>query len=278
MSTPDRYTAPDLQFFMPGPRQEHGGTTVPRRIPDTLTPCTPAQVFEAIGAAWLKKFNTSMPRASGLTLLSQWAEEDGIGRAIHCFNLGNAKCAPGGTHAWTYFECGETINGHDRHYFPDDPACCFRAFDTLEDGAADYLEMMYGRFHRAWPAVVAGYPGQFAKLLKAADYYTAPEPKYETALISLYHELDRMIPGGAGPEPALGAGWRWVQSTLNAFETNNHTVTFDELKVDGIAGPNTRAALAAFQASQTLQATQRADEPTVRALLVIADELGLAKS
>lgn len=108
---------------------------------------------------------------------------------------------------WTFFRCNEVIGGKIVWFDPPNPACCFRAFATLEAAAIDYLEELRRRFSSAWSAVLAGDPVAFAVRLKALHYYTAGEGAYAAALASLVHEFDRIIPTETqlAPNPQGGA-------------------------------------------------------------------------
>lgn len=197
-------------------------TGAPVFLAAAKTPATPAEVFAALGKTWKAQFGTEPKRESLLVLLAQWAFETGRGKSMWNYNLGNAKGKPGGGdgRCWTFFACNEMLSmasamslstkGWERSdgkqgknvavtsakdgiatvwFYPDHPACCFRAFKTLEDGAADYLGMLRKRFASAWPAVEAGDAAQFSHLLKVARYYTADESHYTRSLVSIYNEM-----------------------------------------------------------------------------------------
>lgn len=213
--------------------------TAPRFIPDRLTPVSSKEMLAAFTRA-----APELHRASLLTLLAQWALETGSGRSMHLFNAGNIKGKPGGGdgRSWTFFRCNEIINGKEVWFDPPHPACCFRAYDTLDEGVADYLATMRKRFASAWPAVEAGDPARFAHLLKVARYYTASEAGYTSALVALFKRLDdeTFDVGGALAELGFCAG------DVRAFQAAHGLV------VDGIAGPKTKAALrAALAATRT---------------------------
>ena len=165
-----------------------------RELPDRLTPCAVADVGLALYVAWRELFGEEPGRGSLLVLLAQWALETGRGKACHCYNLGNAKSVDGDGYDYTFFRCNEVIGGRVVWFDPPHPACRFRAFETLEAGAADYLALLHRRFASAWPAVLAGDPADFAHRLKAARYYTANEAAYAAGLTSLFCEFDRTVP------------------------------------------------------------------------------------
>lgn len=157
-------------------------------VPNKITKATVADVFAA-----LCKAAPELPRSGVLVLLSQYALETGLGRACHNYNLGNAKHITGDGHKWTMFRCSEIINGHEVFFDPPHPQTWFRAFDTLEEGAADYVAMLRRRFAVAWPAVERGDVASFGHMLKAAHYYTADESAYVRALQTWFDRLNRQL-------------------------------------------------------------------------------------
>lgn len=170
--------------------------------PDVLTKVTVPEMFAALRSAWRDAFREGPKRESLLVLLSQWALETGRGKSMHCFNLGNVKHVPGDGRDFTYFRCNEILNGKEVWFDPPNPASCFRAYASLDEGAADYLALLHRRFASAWPAVVAGAPGDFARALYDARYYTADPRLYTRTLVSLFDEFSRTIP--PDPDPAAG--------------------------------------------------------------------------
>lgn len=170
-------------------------------LEDELTPVTVPEVYAALERAWVSKNNEIPSRASLLVLLAQWAEETGRGKSIHRFNIANIKWTSGCGFDYTMFRCSEVIDGVERFFDPPHPATWFRAYPDLDTGAADYLDELERRFVHAWPAVLAGDPRQFAKLLKEAGYYTADETLYENAVASLDAEFDRTVPPDVDQAP-----------------------------------------------------------------------------
>jgi len=195
-------------------------------LPARRTPASVPEVYAALGRCWRAKFNEEPKKTSLCVLLAQWALETGKGKAMWCFNLGNIKGKSGGSdgRCWTYFACNEILPIATAHamvskaglretgtgekdavitatkdgmatvwFYPNHYACCFRAYRTLDEGAADYLDMLHRRFASAWPAVVAGDPSQFSKLLKAARYYTADEAHYTRGVVSIYLEMLKQV-------------------------------------------------------------------------------------
>ncbi|HWP06900.1 MAG TPA: peptidoglycan-binding protein [Polyangiaceae bacterium] len=217
------------------------------RVSDQLTPVTTAQVFDALGAAWRNAFAEEPKRASLLVLLSQWALETGRGKSMHCYNLGNIKSRQA-SGDWCFFACNEILGGKVRWFQPDEPECCFRAYPTLDAGAADYLTTLRERFQKAWPAVLAGDAAAFSHLLRESKYYTADEQQYTKTLQALFHEFDRSLPGNEGPAslPDL--------FTVLGVQTALKALGFDPGVLDGKDGAHTEAAVEQFQKAHGLVA------------------------
>ena len=68
----------------------------------------------------------------------------------------------------------------------------FRAFNTMVEGAADYLALLVKRFKIAWEGVEKGDPALFGHLLKQQLYYTADENQYVKTLMGAYAILAKM--------------------------------------------------------------------------------------
>lgn len=169
-------------------------------IPDKLTTCTVGEVFAALAAAWARQMGSPAERASLLVLVAHWSFETASGRAMHNFNLGNAKHVAGDGRNYCRFRCNEIQNG--KTVWLD---CDFRAFDTLDEGVDDYFTLMRGQFRYAWPAVVAGDPVDFCHRLKVSLYYTADEAIYTRGIVRVMHELDAVIPRAPVIDPTLAA-------------------------------------------------------------------------
>ncbi len=214
------------------------------KLDDVLTPVTPNEVFGALQSAWQRQFGALPQRSSLLVLLAQWALETGRGKSMHCFNLGNVKSG-GQAGDWCFFRCNEIIKGKVVWFDPDDAACRFRAFKTLEDGARDYLQTLHNRFTKAWPAVLEGAPADFSHLLRKQNYYTANEAQYTGTLVALFKEFERTVAVDAPNGPPDLYSVEGLQRALAVLG-------FDPGKIDGVKGENTRAAVRGFQLAHGL--------------------------
>ena len=165
-------------------------------LPDKLTPCTPVALYASLERAWV---DGSPSRESLLVLLSHWALETGWGHAMHWFNIGNRKHVDGDGRDYTMLRCNEVIGGHVVWLDPPNPGTWFVAFQTLDEGAADYLAGLRKQFALAWPAVLAGDVAQFCHLLKVQHYYTADEAQYTATASACYRQLDGILPRDLEP-------------------------------------------------------------------------------
>lgn len=89
-------------------------------------------------------------------------------------------------------------------FYPDNPACRFRAFETLDEGTLDHLQILSKRFASAWPFILSGDPVAFVRHLKAQGYFTAAIEPYQKAVVQLYQQflkLDLPLDAPAPPPP-----------------------------------------------------------------------------
>jgi hypothetical protein len=190
---------------------------MPTELTDSLTLLNKPDLAKAMYHAWNELFGDYPKKESLWVLLAQIQLETGM-KYCHNWNLGNCKSVEGDGHDYQFYGCGEelpsgvaqhavassplvaikrvyTANGQQMASVwiePDHPWCRFRAFESLELGAADHLVLMSKRFSKAWPAVVQGSPAVFAHLLKLQHYYTAPEEQYAHTLTSCYNDWSKV--------------------------------------------------------------------------------------
>lgn len=173
-----------------------------QQVPAVKTVVGPQHLYAVLRAAWRTQVQTEPRRTSLLVLLAQWSLETGGGGACIAWNLGNIKHVPGDGHDYALFRTWEILRGQRVELDQT-----FRAYATLEEGAADYLATIRGRFGYAWPAVENGDVEDFAHKLKLRGYYTAPERDYAAGLRARYTALDAQIEDDTAPKLAdvLGA-------------------------------------------------------------------------
>ncbi len=216
--------------------------TTPRQLPATRTRVTPGEVLSALDAAWDELHKTGTiaegPTADGLLVLgAHWHLETGGGQSMWNFNLGNAKSIPGDGRSWTFYRCNEIIDGKEVWFDPPHPQTRFRAFESLVDGALDYVALLYKRFTKAWATLAGGDPEAFAHELKAQRYYTASEALYVRVILERYVIM-------AWGFNLHSEGDQAKALSMLGFESVATFQAATNLKPDGIVGPLTMTELA----------------------------------
>jgi flagellum-specific peptidoglycan hydrolase FlgJ len=159
------------------------------QVPATKTPVSPADVFAALRAQWIALWGDTPSRGSLLVLVAQWALETDRGAKCIAWNLGNVRWTTGYPSDFCAYETTEVIKGKTVHVIGR-----FRAFDTLEAGARDYLATLRTEFTKAWAFVLSGDPAGFAHAAKEAGYYTGSEATYAADMTSLFKEFEGELP------------------------------------------------------------------------------------
>lgn len=168
-------------------------------VAPSRTPILAGDLYLVLRRAWRTLLRSEPSRASLLVLLAQWHYETGGGGASICWNLAGIKYTPGCGHNWASYTTQENVGGQWRTIHPPDPGCRFRAYDSLDDAAADYLALLTKRFAAAWPAVVAGDVKAFAQALSDEHYYTAPVAQYTAGLEARLAVVEREVGGDTQP-------------------------------------------------------------------------------
>lgn len=168
-----------------------------REVPLERTPATRAEIRAAIARA--EQRLTGGPARPGVVDLAtaQACLETGSGRHMFNFNFGGIKgtgpsgmTASSATHEW---EGGERVRTRAR----------FRAYESLDEGAEDFLSLLHRRYAPAVDAAARGDVDGFAHALKAGGYFTGPEGRYANDLRGLLglprRPDDAAPPDGAAP-------------------------------------------------------------------------------
>ena len=190
--------------------------SMPAELTAQKTPVAKEDLIKALYDAWFHIFNETPKKESIWVLASQWALETGNGKSMWNFNLGNVKSTGNDGRDYCYFACNEILKkavadafaAKDPStakvtqyrddgtaiiwFYPKHPGCRFRAFNSLLDGAIDYIGLLNKRFSKSWPAVLAGSPTQFSHMLKQQGYYTADESSYTKTLSSIFGSMSKL--------------------------------------------------------------------------------------
>lgn len=177
-----------------------------QELPATPTPVSVTNVADALCDAWLERFGSAVERYQLAVILAQSALETGFWKSCVCYNLGGVKGTPGGYADWCIFETTErlaadkaraivglTPGAQLKTFVPDADGMLiielpqpFRAFTSLQDGAAFYLGELYAGFSSAWPQVLAGDVEAFVEKLAQLHYFTASPALYVSGVLARY--------------------------------------------------------------------------------------------
>jgi len=168
------------------------------------TPLTGSQAADALHAAWQGTMGRAPSQNTLSILVGQWAHETGRGSAMLNYNFGGIK-GTGPSGASTVYATHEgsgasEIQIRDR----------FRAYDSAEAGATDYLSLLQRRYPDALQAAERGDPVGFVQALKAHGYFSGDEASYAKSVAGL---AQRALAAGFDE---IGAGETGAISSPNA--------------------------------------------------------------
>lgn len=212
------------------------------RVEAKRTPATYPDIVAALGVAWGRVFGGRPKPETLYVLAAQWALETARGKSMYNHNFAGIKAGPDQLH--TYYPTTEVVTRATAErflrnqtvstrceiakddgglnvtlrFFPDNDVCRFRAYETIEDGAFDYLVLLQRRFALSWDPVVAGDPAEFSRALKRQGYYTADEPKYTALMVSLFKEAQKAAPVEPVPDTLPTGKLPWSTSTEGIVE------------------------------------------------------------
>jgi len=159
-------------------------------IPNVLTAMTSSDVLTAFS----KAFNTltgTLPSEDTLAILvAQSCLECGNWKSMHCYNFGNIRPPKDWAGDYCQFRCNEQISpGNWVWYDPPSAGSNFVAFETAEEGAAFYMNMMVKKWPEAWTAALNGNAALFVHGLKQRGYFTANEAPYLVGVSGLVNQF-----------------------------------------------------------------------------------------
>ncbi len=143
------------------------------------TRLTPDQASAAIREA-LSRRNGSAPGDRTVALLTaQWAHETAHGASMYNYNFGGIKgVGPSGLSVQQ--KTREGAGATERQIMDH-----FRAYDSAEDGANDYVRLLTERYPEALSAAERGDASGFVRGLKQRGYFTGDENAYERSVASI---------------------------------------------------------------------------------------------
>ncbi len=182
------------------------GTRGGMLVAPTRTHLDAGQASNALRAAWKSVTGEEPSDGTVRVLTAQWAHETGHGASMFNYNFGGIKGqGPSGLSVAqrTHEGWGDTERAiTDR----------FRAYQTAEEGATDYVRLLQARFPEASAAAKNGDPVGFVHSLKARGYFTGNEGAYTRSVVALSGM--EMPTGTASSTPTLPL--RPVQSSVDS--------------------------------------------------------------
>ena len=154
------------------------GTSATREVEVRRTPVSKTELRGAIKRA-LTRVEGKEPSDKFVDVLTAQASlETASGDRMYNYNFGGIKGhSPAGNTAVARTK--EVINGREIEIRDG-----FRAYNSIDEGAVDYVKVMKSRFSGALSPAERGDVAGFAHALKSAGYYTAAESDYAKGLAS----------------------------------------------------------------------------------------------
>lgn len=154
-----------------------GRTSAPARVVEPKrTAVSIADIRGALTRAHRSLYGREPSPAMLDTLTAQVSHETGRGEQMYNYNFGGIK-GKGPTGATAACMTSEVLAQGEVRLRQN-----FRAYDSLDQGAIDYVAFMHGRYNGALAKAEVGDLDGYAHALKQSGYYTASESDYAAAL------------------------------------------------------------------------------------------------
>jgi peptidoglycan hydrolase FlgJ len=205
------------------------------------TAASPAQIKSALATAYEQVVGRPASEEVLGVLTAHVSHETASGAKMYNYNFGGIKGAsPSGATALCRtheFENGKRVDIRDG----------FRAYGTIEEGAADYVRFMTARHPAALAEAEHGSIDGFATALKQKGYFTAPLDRYSAALqLHAKHAGDASLVSASPLRPAslapIGAassfgGLGGGAADVHALPTAALVRAIDEITVAALSTP-----------------------------------------
>jgi hypothetical protein len=143
------------------------------------TRLTPDEASAAIRQAWSRVTGEAPNEQTVALLTAQWAHETAHGASMYNYNFGGIK-GTGPTGLSVEQKTKEGWGRTERRITDH-----FRAYDSAQDGANDYVKLLTQHYPEAVTAAKQGDAGGFVKGLKQRGYFTGDEGAYERSVSSI---------------------------------------------------------------------------------------------
>lgn len=162
-----------------------------KQVPKTNTPVSDAQMAQAIINVWRRMFGTDPSKEQVYMVMAQNAIETGGKReSMHNYNVGNIIV---GNTDHDYFLGGDWMYTDKAETQKKNITQKFRAYDSLEAGVEDYLNVLskMKRYAGAWEHIMHPDIKAYSKALHDAGYYGAKEEVYTKGLLSQFNRFNK---------------------------------------------------------------------------------------
>lgn len=188
----------DVSLGAPVVARPASGPTKPGVVEPVRTPLTTEQASSLIGGA-LERVTGEKPKPETVAILTaQWAHETGHGASMFNYNFAGIK-GTGPTGLSVSQRTREGYGSSERTITDN-----FRAYQTAEEGAHDYVSLLKSRFPGAFEAAKSGDPAATVHALKQEGYFTGDEVAYTRSVTQLAQQIGPASMQFTSPElPAL---------------------------------------------------------------------------
>jgi len=148
----------------------------PGQVDPKLTPISGSLAARELKRAWKRLMHEAPSDDVVLIITAHWAHETFGGRQMYNYNFGGIKghSSDGGS---CVREAHEGSGYHVRALLDR-----FRAYQSVRDGAEDYLSLLIRKYPEAISAAERGDVTDFVAALKRARYFTGSESDYARSL------------------------------------------------------------------------------------------------
>ena len=186
------------------------------------------QASEALRSAWQAVTGEVPSEKTVRVLTAQWAHETAHGASMFNYNFGGIK----GTGP-----SGLSVAQRTREGFAETERTItdrFRAYQTAEEGATDYVRLLASRFPEATEAARQGDPVAFVRGLKSRGYFTGDPAAYTRSVVALSGiELPSGVPAVPPRLEAAPVAPMAVASAERSFDLSPPSAV--PMLVDGMA-------------------------------------------
>jgi hypothetical protein len=164
-----------------------------------------------LGSAWSKVVGSAASPQAVAILTAHWALETDGGRCMPGHNFAGIKAAAGAPGAEL-----RTVEGHGAGR--REVTARFRAYDSAQEGARDYVRLLASRYPAALAAAAAGNATAFAQALASGGYFTADPAVYTAGLEQRLHDLQGRSTSGQSVSRPGALAQLALAGILHAFQ------------------------------------------------------------